>query len=136
MVEKIAFTLTQQYINGWKRNDLSMILSCLTENCMVIESHGPTYHGIADIERWFKFWLEAKSKVTKWDIASFFLCLGRSVLGPTRRILRTFQKINPLHLAWTSHLFSSGMRPPQDVPGGGGIYFEDAGLHLHVSPLF
>src|SRR3990167_7109975 len=51
-----------------------MILSCLTENCMVIESHGPTYHGIADIERWFKFWLEAKSKVTKWDIASFFLC--------------------------------------------------------------
>ena len=41
---------------------------------MVIESHGPTYHGIPDIESWFKLWLGAKSTVTRWDILSFSFC--------------------------------------------------------------
>lgn len=74
VMEKIAFNLIQQYINGWKENDLSKIISCLTENCVAIESHGATYHGKPDIERWFKFWLEVKSKVTKWDVLSFYFC--------------------------------------------------------------
>ncbi|MBY0545528.1 MAG: nuclear transport factor 2 family protein [Gammaproteobacteria bacterium] len=72
MQEKDIFNLVQQYINGWKQNDLPMIISCLAENCVVIESHGPTYNGISNIENWFKFWLKAKSKVTKWDILSFY----------------------------------------------------------------
>jgi hypothetical protein len=54
-----------------------MIISCLTEDCVVIESHGPTYHGVYDIEQWFKFWLEAKSKVTKWDILSFYFFVNK-----------------------------------------------------------
>lgn len=74
MIEKITFNLVQQYVHGWKTNDLSMIVSCLTEDCVVIESHGPTYRGVSDIEQWFKFWLEAKSKITKWDILSFYFC--------------------------------------------------------------
>jgi hypothetical protein len=74
MIEKITFNLVQQYINGWKQNDLPMIISCLTEDCVVIESHRPTYHGVSDIEQWFKFWLEANSKITKWDIHSFYFC--------------------------------------------------------------
>lgn len=48
--EKEAFELTQMYINGWKQNDLKMITPCLTENCIIIESHGPTYYGMRDIE--------------------------------------------------------------------------------------
>ncbi|NNM60512.1 MAG: nuclear transport factor 2 family protein [Legionellales bacterium] len=71
MIEKFAVDLTQQYISGWKSNNLAMIISCLAENCIVIESHGPTYHGISEIELWFKFWMEANSKVHKWDILSF-----------------------------------------------------------------
>lgn len=71
MIEKNAFDLIQQYINGWKQNNLPMITSSLDENCLIIESHGPTYHGIPDIEHWFKFWLEAQSQVKKWDITSF-----------------------------------------------------------------
>lgn len=74
LIEKNNFQLIQQYINGWKQNDLAMIISCLTENCTIIESHGPTYHGIADIENWFKFWLAANSQITKWDIVSFYFC--------------------------------------------------------------
>lgn len=72
--EKEAFELTQMYINGWKQNDLKMITSCLTENCIIIESHGPTYHGMRDIELWFKYWLEAKSIITRWNISSFTFC--------------------------------------------------------------
>lgn len=74
MVEKDAFELMQQYIKGWKQNDLKMITSCLIENCIVIESHGPTYHGIRDIGLWFKYWLEAKSVVSRWNIGSFTFC--------------------------------------------------------------
>lgn len=74
MVKEIAFDLVQRYITGWKENDLTIILSCLTNDCVIIESHGPTYCGIADIECWFQFWLAANSTVTQWDIRSFNFC--------------------------------------------------------------
>lgn len=74
MTRKDAFDLVQRYISGWKDNNLLMITSCLDKNCVVIESHGPTYHGISDIERWFEFWLKANSKIKKWDICSFHFC--------------------------------------------------------------
>lgn len=66
--------LVMQYINGWKENDIKQITSCLSENCIIIESHGPTYHGISDVTLWFKFWLEAKSYIKKWNILSFYEC--------------------------------------------------------------
>lgn len=71
-LREIAFDLVQRYINGWKQNDLQMILSSLAENCIIIESHGPTYEGISDVESWFKFWLAANSIVTQWDMLSFY----------------------------------------------------------------
>ena len=74
MTENIAFDLIQKYMDGWKRNDISMICSCLTENCVIIESHGPTYQGTSDLEKWFKLWVEAKSMIRKWDIQSFYFC--------------------------------------------------------------
>src|SRR5438105_6134310 len=72
MNKKTAIDLVRQYIVGWKQNDLSMILSCLDEKCQIIESHGPIYTGIQDVKRWFHYWLEAKSKVAKWDLLSFY----------------------------------------------------------------
>ncbi len=74
MIEKNALELVMQYINGWKQNDIRMITSCLTEDCAVIESHGPTYYSIHNIELWFKYWLEANSSVLKWDVVSFAFC--------------------------------------------------------------
>jgi len=70
----MAYELVHQYTQGWKQNNLNMIASCLTEDCMIIESHGPIYQGINDIELWFKFWLEAKSTILKWKINSFLYC--------------------------------------------------------------
>lgn len=74
VIEENAFNLIQTYINGWKQNDLPMIISALAESCVVIESHGPTYQGITEIKNWFKFWLEANSKIIHWDIISFYFC--------------------------------------------------------------
>jgi ketosteroid isomerase-like protein len=74
MQKKDAFELIKKYIFGWKENNLSMIISCLNEHCIVIESHGPIYQGISEIEQWYKFWLEAGSKIIKWNILSFSFC--------------------------------------------------------------
>lgn len=72
MNKKTALALVQQYVNGWKQNDLEKIISALSEACIVIESHGPTYHGINAITCWFDFWTKAKSTITQWDITSFY----------------------------------------------------------------
>ncbi|MCC2667089.1 MAG: putative cytosolic protein [Gammaproteobacteria bacterium] len=74
MTGKIARELVQQYIEGWKQNNIQLITSCLNQDCIVIESHGPRYHGVSDIERWFAFWLKANSRVVEWNILSFSFC--------------------------------------------------------------
>lgn len=74
MIEKDALELIKQYVNGWKQNNLESITSCLTQNCIVIESHGPTYQGISRIKEWFKLWLAANSSILKWDVISFNFC--------------------------------------------------------------
>lgn len=73
-MQTATLNLITQYINGWKENNIKQITACLSENCTIIESHGPTYQGINEVELWFKFWLEAKSHITKWDILSFYDC--------------------------------------------------------------
>jgi ketosteroid isomerase-like protein len=79
MNEENAFELVQEYMLGWKQNSIDVIKSCLTEDCVVIESHGPIYHGIGDIEKWFKLWIEAKSKVLKWEIITFSFCVKEEI---------------------------------------------------------
>ncbi len=79
-MENLALDLVQQYMNGWKQNNLSLITSCLTKNCIVIESHGPTYHGIEAIERWFKLWMGAKSSIIYWSLHDFYFCENKSAV--------------------------------------------------------
>lgn len=74
MTEIMAAGLIEQYMNGWKQNDLAMMKSCLTDDCVIIESHGPTYHGIAALENWFKLWLQAKSFIERWEMLSIYFC--------------------------------------------------------------
>lgn len=71
-MEKIALTLIQQYMAGWKQNDLSKIINSLTQDCLIIESHGPSYHGINEVICWFKLWLKANSIVLRWDVQTFY----------------------------------------------------------------
>ena len=37
--------IVQRYVDGWKKGNESEILDALTEDCIIIESHGPTYRG-------------------------------------------------------------------------------------------
>lgn len=76
MVEAISFVsdIVQIYINGWKQNNLDMILSSLAEDCVIIESHGPIYQGSAALKKWFALWLQANSQIKNWDIKSFYFC--------------------------------------------------------------
>lgn len=62
--------LIETYINGWKANDIDLICQPLSHNCTIIESHGPTYHGIKDVKEWVASWIAGKYKVNKWDIVS------------------------------------------------------------------
>jgi ketosteroid isomerase-like protein len=74
MTEKTALQLVQRYMDGWRKNNLETITSCLINDCIVIESHGPTYHGIAEMARWFELWMEADSQINRWDVRSFYFC--------------------------------------------------------------
>ena len=67
-----AKQLIQTYVDGWKENNIHKILKPLTDDCIIVESHGPTYHGKEQIRQWFAFWKEEKGKVLHWDIESFY----------------------------------------------------------------
>ena len=63
--------LVSEYIEGWRANDKTRILSVIAEECVVIESHGPTFLGKQEIARWLDDWIKQGSRVTKWDVSSF-----------------------------------------------------------------
>lgn len=73
MHKNAARQLVELYVDGWRNNDLEKILRPLAENCLVIESHGPTYRGKDQVKKWVEKWIGEGSKVTKWDITSFYL---------------------------------------------------------------
>ncbi len=79
MTEDIAFNLVKQYMQGWEQNNLSLITSSLSENCIIVESHGPTYHGKEAVEKWFQYWIAAESKIQKWQLRSFYYCHAQSI---------------------------------------------------------
>lgn len=65
--------LIEQYIEGWKVGDITKITITLTDNCVIIESHGPVYRGKEKVKQWIQNWNAARSKVDDWDITSFFI---------------------------------------------------------------
>lgn len=67
-----AKKLVQQYVSDWKKGDLRKITEILTDNCIIIESHGPKYKGLKEIIQWIKKWNKEKSKVNTWNITSFY----------------------------------------------------------------
>jgi hypothetical protein len=70
-----AYQLVQQYVKGWKTNNLPAILDSLSADCLIIESHGPTYRGSEDIRRWAGAWF-IQGRVECWDITSFVFAGG------------------------------------------------------------
>jgi hypothetical protein len=66
-----ASQLITTYVEGWKINNPAQIVDTLAQNCVVIESHGPTYRGMEISTRWIEGWLGAGDTVDRWDITSF-----------------------------------------------------------------
>jgi ketosteroid isomerase-like protein len=64
--------LIEEYVTGWRENNLSKILNTLTQDSLIIESHGPRYKGKRNVEKWIETWKRAGNKVTKWKIKSFY----------------------------------------------------------------
>ena len=64
-------SLIRKYVAGWLSNDANAIIATLAPDCTVIESHGPQYHGQAEVRQWVDEWNRKGSRVDKWDIVSF-----------------------------------------------------------------
>jgi hypothetical protein len=71
-----AFDLINAYVEGWKVNDVERVLGTLTENCEIIESHGPTYRGREHVRRWITQWFREGGSIQRWDVTSFFYADG------------------------------------------------------------
>ncbi|MGA9760883.1 MAG: nuclear transport factor 2 family protein [Gaiellaceae bacterium] len=76
MNAQVAERLVRQYVEGWRQGDAAMILAAVTENCVVTESHGPTYRGRDQIARWVDTWFGAGGEVLVWEIRSLELADG------------------------------------------------------------
>jgi hypothetical protein len=66
-----ARQLITAYVEGWKVNDPPQIIDTLAPNCLIVESHGPTYRGLDVATRWIEGWLGTGNTVDRWDITSF-----------------------------------------------------------------
>jgi hypothetical protein len=64
--------LIEKYIDGWIKDDQPGILSTLSPEVIIIESHGPKYTGIKKVEEWARKWFEDGGSVNKWEIVSFY----------------------------------------------------------------
>ena len=71
MNDRQARTLIEDYVDGWKTNDRDRILSSLAPDCVIIESHGPTYRGTDLVRQWIESWFSGGSSVDRWEITSF-----------------------------------------------------------------
>jgi len=66
-----AEKLVRAYVDGWRENNLAGILGTLVPDCLIIESHGPTYRGAARVRQWVMSWFAEGSIVDRWDITAF-----------------------------------------------------------------
>jgi hypothetical protein len=66
-----AHQLVTAYAEGWKTNDPPQIIATLAPDCVIVESHGPTYRSLAVATRWIEEWLGGGNTVDRWDIVSF-----------------------------------------------------------------
>lgn len=64
--------LIADYMTAWKAHDVDGVLSCLHEQCEVIECYGPIYRGHATVALWMRKWCET-GRVLNWDVTRQWL---------------------------------------------------------------
>ena len=63
-------TLIRRYFTSWRERDSTVLADCFAVNAVYVESYGPCYKGLAQIQRWFADWLP-HGEVLVWDIHRF-----------------------------------------------------------------
>jgi ketosteroid isomerase-like protein len=71
--DEVASGLVRRYVEGWKAGDSAAILSTLSADCVIIESHGPTYRGKEQTKRWARSWFAEGNTIDDWDITSLLV---------------------------------------------------------------
>ena len=71
MNQQVANNLVTAYVDGWKYNKPEQVLSTLSPDCLIIESHGPTYQGTHHVSQWITSWFQEGGRIQRWDITSF-----------------------------------------------------------------
>ena len=66
-----ARQLVLDYVGGWKDADAGRVLETLRPDCVVVESHGTTYRGKEQVERWIETWFGEGNMIDQWDVTSF-----------------------------------------------------------------
>ncbi len=79
MNSKVARKRIQTYVDGWKANNIDLICEPLAGNCLIIESHGPKYHGLTNVKEWVQSWIKGTYKVDKWNITSFYFTRNTAI---------------------------------------------------------
>ena len=78
MNEQLAKSIIETYVTGWLENNPEQILETLTPDCLIIESHGPTYRGRDVVEAWITSWYQEGNHIGRWEITSFFYVDGQA----------------------------------------------------------
>jgi len=74
--DNVASRVICNYVEGWKAADSRRILDTLEPDCVVVESHGPTYRGRDQVERWIESWFAEGDTVDRWDVTSLLVSNG------------------------------------------------------------
>ncbi len=70
--------IVAEYFDMWVSRDGSRLPRIFSRNALYVESWGPEYHGLEEIQRWFREWNE-RGTVREWTVRRF-LEQGGSVL--------------------------------------------------------
>ncbi|MFC2099512.1 4Fe-4S binding protein [Candidatus Bipolaricaulota bacterium] len=70
-----AAELSEQYVNGWTRQNVSKILAPLSADPVIVECDGTTFSGRDAVNRWFTAWhaAPAHGRVIDWTLLELFI---------------------------------------------------------------
>lgn len=60
----------RQYMQGWLAQNEEMLLATLSPQVRIIESYGPEYVGLTEVQQWFRTW-HPLGQVLQWDALAF-----------------------------------------------------------------
>lgn len=70
--------IIRKYFDCWLNNDAGFIPEIFAEDVIYSECYGPEYHGVAEVQQWFKDWND-HGKVLRWDIKQI-LCIDKTAV--------------------------------------------------------